>query len=203
MEPQVTLTVPLLIGTDGEAKMSKSYGNYIGLTEPPKEMFGKLMSIPDKLMRQYFELCTDLPEAEVDRLCSEAVHPRDAKEHLAREVVTLYHRAKASAEAAQEFRRVFTEGGLPGEIPEVTLARSSFDGGKVWVVKLLVLTGLVPSSSEGRRAIAQRGVRLDGTVVSDPDVEVEVADGMLLQHGKRRFVRVRLTGGTPPAGEKG
>jgi len=154
-------------------------------------------------MRQYFELCTDLPEAEINRLCSENVHPRDAKERLARDVVTLYHGATSAEGAAEEFRRVFAEGGLPGEIPEVTLARSSFDGGKAWVVKLLVLTGLVPSSSEGRRAIAQRGVRLDGTVVTDPNLEVEVADGMLLQHGKRRFVRVRLTGGTSQAGEKG
>jgi tyrosyl-tRNA synthetase len=203
MEPQVALTVPLLIGTDGEAKMSKSYGNYIGLTEPPREMFGKLMSIPDRLMRQYFELCTDMPEAEIDRLCSEAVHPREAKERLAREIVTLYHGTKPAEEAAEEFRRVFAEGGLPGEIPEVTLELSSLDGGKAWVVKLLVLTGLVPSSSEGRRAIAQRGVRLDGAVVTDPNLEVEVADGMLLQHGKRRFVRVRLTGGTSQAREKG
>jgi len=203
MEPQVALTVPLLIGTDGEAKMSKSYGNYIGLTEPPREMFGKLMSLPDRLMRQYFELCTDMPETEIDRLCSEAVHPRQAKERLAREIVTLYHGTKPAEEAAEEFRRVFAEGGLPGEIPEVTLELSSLDGGKAWVVKLLVLTGLVPSSSEGRRAIAQRGVRLDGAVVTDPNLEVEVADGMLLQHGKRRFVRVRLTGGTSQAREKG
>jgi len=183
--------------------MSKSYGNYIGLTEPPREMFGKLMSIPDKLMHQYFELCTGLPDAEIDRLCSEDVHPRDAKERLAREVVALYHGAAAAEEAAGEFRRVFAEGGLPGEIPEVTLAHSSFDSGKVWVVRLLVLAGLVPSSSEGRRAIAQRGVRLDGAVVSDPDLEVAVVDGMLLQHGKRRFIRVRLTGGTPAAEKKG
>lgn len=192
LEPQVAMTFPLLVGTDGEAKMSKSFGNYIGITEPPREMFGKVMSIPDHLMRQYFELCTDVPPEEVDRLCSPAVHPRDAKERLAREIVTLYHGSDSAERAAQEFRRVFAQGGLPDEVPELTLEPKVLDGGRLWVVRLLVMAGLASSNSEARRAIAQRGVRIDGDVVTDPNLEVEVTDGMLLQLGKRRFVRVRL-----------
>ena len=194
-EPQVTMTLPLLVGTDGEAKMSKSLGNYIGITEPPREMFGKVMSVPDPLMRQYFELCTDLPPEEVEHLCSEAVHPREAKERLAREVVTRYHGGEAAERAVREFRRVFAQGGLPDEVAEVTLEPTAAEGGRVWVVRLLVTAGLASSNSEARRAIAQRGVRIDGKVVTESDLEVAVADGMLLQVGKRRFVRVRLPEG--------
>ena len=194
MPPQVAMTLPLLVGTDGQAKMSKTYGNAIGITESPREMFGKVMSLPDRLMRQYFELCTDLSTAEIDRLCSDEVHPREAKEHLAREIVALYHSTQTAEEAAQEFRRVFAQGGVPDEIPEVTLEAAALDGGKLWVVKLLVMMGLATSNSEARRATAQRGVRVDGAVVTDDGLEVEVRQGMLLQHGKRRFVRVRLAG---------
>ncbi|MCK4300947.1 MAG: tyrosine--tRNA ligase, partial [Planctomycetes bacterium] len=213
MEPQVAVTLPLLVGTDGEAKMSKTYGNSIGITEPPREMFGKVMSIPDRRMSSYFELCTDLDQSEIDRLCSDEVHPRDAKERLAREIVTMYHDAPAPTTvsdepvttttpapttttvadaAAEEFRRVFARGGLPDEIPEVHLDPAELASGSVWIVKLLVTTGLASSNSEARRAIAQRGVRIDGTVVTDADLEVVVADGMLLQHGKRKFVRVKV-----------
>ncbi len=212
-EPQVAMTFPLLVGTDGDVKMSKSYGNYIGITESPTEMFGKVMSLPDRVMRHYFELCTELSDDEVDRLCSDDVHPRDAKERLAREVVTTYHDAPAPTTvsdetvatttpapttttaadaAAEEFRRVFAQGGLPDEIPEVTVDASALDGAKVWIVKLLVTTGLATSNSEARRSIAQRGVRVDGEVVTDDGLQVRVADGMLLQHGKRRFVRLKL-----------
>jgi len=193
MEPQVAMTLPLLVGTDGEAKMSKSYGNYIGITESPTEMFGKVMSIPDRLMRQYFELCTELDADEIDRLCSDDTHPRDAKERLAREVVTLYHTAGAAGEAAEEFRRVFARGGLPDQVPEVSLDPEELDGSSLWIVKLLVRTGLATSNSEARRALAQRGVRLDGEVLTDAGLKVEVTDGMLLQHGKRKFVRVRVS----------
>ncbi len=196
MEPQVAMTLPLLVGTDGTAKMSKSFGNYIGITESPTEMFGKVMSIPDRLMRQYFELCTYLDAAEIDDLCSDDTHPRDAKDRLAREVVTTTTTGPTTptvADAgAEEFRRVFAEGGLPDEIPEVSLDPEELDGGTVWIVKLLVRTGLATTNNEARRAIAQRGVRLDNEVVTDVSLEVEVSDGMLLQHGKRKFVRVRV-----------
>ena len=203
MEPQVALTLPLLVGTDGEAKMSKSYGNYIGITEPPREMFGKVMSIPDRRMSQYFDLCTDLDHSEIDRLCSDETHPRDAKERLAQEIVTLYHGARAAKEAAREFRRVFAQGGLPDDVPVVTVGPGALGDGKVWIVRLLVLAGLVTSNSEGRRAIAQRGVRVDGTVITDVNLEVEVSDGMLLQHGKRAFVRLRIPNRQPTSGQEG
>ena len=192
MEPQVALTLPLLVGTDGEAKMSKTYGNSIGITEPPREMFGKVMSIPDRRMSSYFELCTDLDQSEIDRLCSDEVHPRDAKERLAREIVTLYHSARAAEEAAREFRRVFAEGGLPDDIPEFTLAAGQLKDGSIWIVELVAASGVAPSRSEARRAIAQRGIRVDGEVVTDASLQLEVIDGMVLQHGKRKFVRVKV-----------
>jgi len=191
MAPQVALTMPLLVGTDGEVKMSKSYGNAIGITDSPSDMFGKVMSIPDKAMPDYFELCTELPVKEISRLCSSEVHPREAKERLARLIVTRYHGAEAGEAAAEEFRRVFAQGGLPDDIPEVAVGPELLDGGAVWIVQLLVHAGLAQSNSEARRAVAQGGVRIDGKVVTDQGLQVKVTDNMLLQHGKRRFVRLK------------
>jgi len=190
LEPQIVLTMPLLVGTDGVDKMSKSKGNYIGIDEPPREMFGKTMSISDELMPCYFELCTDLPEAEVEKvklgLRDGALHPRDAKKRLARSIVTMYHGDAAARQAEDEFERVFAQGGMFDDVPETVVAESSLTA-----IELLRRTDLATSNGEARRLIVQRGVRVDGETVADPDAEVSVRDGMVVQRGKRRFARIR------------
>lgn len=194
--PQSILTVPLLVGTDGEQKMSKSYGNYIGITEPPQEMFGKVMSIPDSLMITYWSLLTGLSKREVDdierRLASGEYHPAEAKRDLAERLVQLYHSREAAAEARRHFDRVFREKDRPEVIPEASVPAEVVKDGKVWVPRLLTALKLTPSNGEARRLIQQGGVRLNDVVLSDADVEVDVAalHGSVLQVGKRKFVRL-------------
>jgi tyrosyl-tRNA synthetase len=193
MSPQVCLTLPLLEGTDGVQKMSKSYGNYIGLTDEPAEMFGKVMSIPDELMMKYYRLCTALPVAEIDRiesrLASGAEHPNAAKRRLAREIVALYHSPEAAEEAEAAFDRVFKEHQAPEDVPEHVLDLAD----QVHLPALLSAIGLVASNAEGRRMIDQGGVRVDGTAVPAGTYDLPSAevDGAVLQVGKRRFARVR------------
>lgn len=193
-EPQVALMLPILEGLDGVQKMSKSLGNYIGINEPPQEMYGKTMSIPDGLILRYFELVTPISLEELaairEGLASGSLHPRDAKMRLAREIVAFYHGAEAAQLAEEEFRRVFQQRELPSEVPEIKVAREEFDGGRIWLPRLLVLAGLVGSTSEARRLIQQGGVRLNNQRIDDPDLEVDLGEGVLLQVGKRRFARV-------------
>lgn len=178
-EPQVILTMPLLRGTDGARKMSKSYDNYVGITEPTREMFGKIMSIPDELMPEYYALLLDLT-AEIMSLIKE--DPREAKARLAREIVATFHgRAEAQA-AEEEFNKVFREGGLPDEMPDFRLP----DGG-LEVVELLVRSGLASSKSEARRLLDGGGVSLDGRRLSVSDA---VSRPGVLRVGKRRFLRL-------------
>lgn len=196
-EPQVVFLMPILVGLDGQQKMSKSLGNYIGIAEPPEEMFGKVMSLPDDLMVQYFVLCTDVPMEEVQAidqgLKEGTLHPRDIKRRLAREIVTIYH-GKAAATAAEEaFDRVFVAKELPEQVPEVLLEADDLEGGRIWIVKLLVLAGLVESNSEAKRLISQGGVSVDGRRITDIDTDLVVTDGMVVRVGKRRFARIRLT----------
>ncbi|MDI6871993.1 MAG: tyrosine--tRNA ligase [Bacillota bacterium] len=196
-EPQVALMMPLLVGTDGLNKMSKSLGNYIGINEPPEEMYGKTMSIPDSLMISYFELTTDLPLPEIRRLeaglAAGSLHPRDVKRRLAREIVALYHGHEAAVQAEEHFDRLFLKKDLPEEMPEVKLDRAELtSAGRMWIVRLLSRCGLAQSNAEARRLVQQGGVKLDGAVVSDPEVEVSVADGGVVQVGKRQFRRLRL-----------
>ncbi len=192
-EPQVVITLPLLEGLDGVQKMSKSLGNYVGIDEPPQTMFGKLMSLPDSLMLRYYELLSDLGPAELARLAqaleSGAKHPRDAKEELAREITARYHGMAAAAEAAREFAHIFREGGLPDEIEEAVVTAA---GERVWLPKVMMLAGLVSSTSEGRRLISQGGVQVDGEKTTDPNAELPSGRTFLLQVGKRRFKRVNL-----------
>lgn len=195
--PQVVLLTPLLPGLDGVEKMSKSLGNYIGIDEPPNEMYGKVMSIPDELMMSYFELCTDLPMDEVRRieegLRTGRLHPRDAKRRLAREIVTVWHSPQAAQAAEEEFDRVFTREELPSEIPEVQVRPDQLEpDSRLGIVPLLRLTGLVSSNSEARRLIAQGGVSIDGRRVTDAELQVQVRTGLVVRVGKRRFARVRL-----------
>jgi len=196
-EPQSVLTLPILVGLDGIKKMSKSLGNYVGLTDLPEEMFGKLMSLADGLMPDYFRLTTALEPDEVDAILREmeayTLHPATAKRRLAAEVVGLYWGEAAAREAEQAFDRVHVEREQPEDIPEVAIDPGEFKQGRIWLPRLLVLAGLASSTSEGRRLISQGGVKLGDVVVEDAEVELsaEELDGVVIQKGKRRFRRIK------------
>ena len=190
-EPQVCITMPMLVGTDGSLKMSKSYGNHIGIGDGPKDMFGKTMSIPDDLMKNYFELLTGIPMKEVDALLG-SDHPRNIKERLALEIVGRFHGNDAAEKEASEFKRVFSKGQVPEDMPEVTVPADMLDGGKIWIVKLLTHCGLAESGSEARRLVKQGAVKLGDNTISDTDVNVDLSDGDVLRAGKRRFARIVL-----------
>jgi tyrosyl-tRNA synthetase len=199
-EQQIAITLPILVGTDGTRRMGKSLGNYIGVADPPVEMFGKLMSIPDSCMRMYFELLTDRPIDEVQRLLAPDAHPRDAKVALAKDIVEQYHGSPAADAAAGEFDRRFREKQDPAEIPEVVIPLSELKDGRIRIARLLVLAGLAPSTSEGRRLVSQGGITFgpDRERVSDPKGEIAVSDGLLIRVGSRRIARIRIkTGETP------
>lgn len=196
-EPQVVFTMPLLLGTDGSRKMSKSFDNHVGLTEPPEETFGKLMSIPDGLIAQYFRLCTSSEAAEVDAiergLADRSLHPGEQKRRLAREIVRLYHGDEAGTAAEERFDRVHREREIPEDVEDVSIPASAVKDRKVWLPRLLVAAQLAASNSDARRLIEQGGVRLNGEPVTDPDVELAPEDltGKVLQVGRRKFVRLR------------
>ncbi len=194
--PQSILTVPLLVGTDGEQKMSKSYGNYIGVNDTPTDMFGKVMSIPDDLMVTYFSLLTDMSWREIQEvhkgLQDGAYHPAAAKRDLAERLVTLYHSPQAATDARAHFDRVFKQKDKPADIPEVALPSEVVREGTVWLPRLLTELGLAASNGEARRLVSQGGVRLDDVVLQDPAAELDPAslEGKVLQVGKRKFVRI-------------
>ncbi len=191
-EPQVVLLMPLLVGLDGIKKMSKSLGNYVGISEAPILMFGKLMSISDSLMPTYFELCTDVPMEEVRTLTDgNLTHPREAKKRLGREIITLYHGAEAAQSADDEFERVHKEHQVPEEMPEITVSLDICTAdGQVRVTALLVAAGLAPSSGEAKRLIQQGGVSVDGLKLTDPAGMLEIQTGQVIKVGKNRFVRL-------------
>ena len=189
LRPQVCLTFPILVGTDGFLRMSKSTGNYIGINEPPEQMYGKVMSIPDHAMSNYMNLVTRWTPAEIAQieadLASGKLHPRDAKMRLAFEIVDIFHGTEAAHRAEEHFRTVFQKRELPPEMPEFVLTEP------LNVVDLLHAAGLVRSKSEGRRLVQQGGVRLDGEKVRDITTMVAVEDkARVLQVGKRKFVRL-------------
>lgn len=190
MEPQVALTTPLLEGTDGNKKMSKSLGNYIGVTESPGEMFGKAMSIPDNLMRKYFELATDLATNEINQLLDASTHPRTAKAALAKAVVRRYHTDKDAEASAAEFDRIFKEHALPDNIPDVQIPGSELTDGKIWIARLIVLCGFASTNSEARRLVQQGGVSINNVSITDPALNIEVKPDTILKVGKRRFARI-------------
>ncbi len=197
LEAQVVLTMPLLEGTDGVEKMSKSLGNYIGINEPAREIYGKAMSVPDGLMVRYFELVTDLALGEVaairEDLAAGRLHPRDAKMKLAHTLTRMYHGREAADRAQEEFIAVFRRGELPEDILPITIARSDLSpAGTMWIARLLAALGIAASTSEGRRLVVQGGVRVDEDRVTDPAADVVVKDGMVVRVGKRRLARVRL-----------
>jgi tyrosyl-tRNA synthetase len=190
LDPQVCLTLPLLVGTDGVQKMSKSYENDIGISEAPNEMFGKVMSIPDAAMRDYFLLVTDLSLEEVE--VELARGPRDAKASLARTLVRMYHSEEAAAGAESHFDRVFRDRREPEEMEEIQFDSARLEEGRMWIVELVVLAGLAGKNNEARRKIEGGGVSLDGERVEDPRAQVEVKDGQVLRVGKKGFRRLRV-----------
>lgn len=190
-EPQLIMTMPLLEGLDGVQKMSKSLGNYIAITESPREIFGKVMSITDELMWRYYELLTDLTLNEINELkasaeCGER-NPRDIKVELARRIVTDFHSQHEAEEANREFDRLFRERQTPTDIPAI-----EHGSGKTKLVKLLATEGLAPSVSEAQRLIAQGGVRVNGERINDVKYELGLHAGeeALIQVGSRKFLRV-------------
>jgi tyrosyl-tRNA synthetase len=196
-EPQSVLTLPILVGLDGEKKMSKSLGNYVGLTDPPEEMFGKLMSLADVLMPDYLRLTTALEPSEVDTILAELeaglLHPAKLKRRLAAEVTGLYWGSEAARAAEQAFDRVHVRRELPEEIPEVRVDVAELKDGRIWLPRLLVLAGLASSTSEGKRLVAQGGVKLGDEVAGDAEAELsaEELDGLVIQKGKRHFRRIK------------
>jgi tyrosyl-tRNA synthetase len=188
-KPQVVITMPLLEGIDGVKKMSKSFNNYIGITETPKEIFGKIMSIPDQIMLKYYNLLLDTDEEELlkleEGLKDGRIHPKEAKKNLAREIVSLYHGLKKAKEAEEEFERVFKYKGIPQELDEFKLKKN-----KIKLVDLMLEAKLVKSKSEAKRLISQGGVKLDQEKVSEIDHIINIEDSAVLQVGKRRFVKL-------------
>jgi tyrosyl-tRNA synthetase len=191
LSPQVVVTMPILVGLDGERKMSKSLGNYVGITEAPREMFGKIMSISDNLMWSYYELLTDFPPPVIVRLREEvrtgSLHPMDAKMQLAHTIIAGFHGEQAAAQAKEEFERVFRDRRAPVDMPEARLK-----SGDRSLLSLLTEAGLVTSRSEAERLIKQGAVELDGQVEKNVKRVVGLSSGgaLSLRVGKKRFLRV-------------
>ncbi len=201
-EPQVVITMPILEGLDGVQKMSKSLGNYIGIAEPPDQMFGKLMSISDDLMWRYFELLSDVSQEEIAgwrRSVSEGVNPRDIKFRLGEEMVSRFHGKQAAALALKDFIARFQQGAMPETIPEVTVTAR---GEALPIANLLKDACLVKSTSDALRLIDQGGVRIDGERVGDRGLSFRAGSTHVFQVGKRRFVRVSVTTALDPAEKK-
>jgi tyrosyl-tRNA synthetase len=194
--PQVAMTMPILVGTDGTRRMGKSLGNYIGVAESAENQFGKIMSIPDEPMRQYFTLLTELPITDFDRLLGPDINPRDAKEILGKEIVSQYHGPEAAEHAAAAFRRR-AAGEDPDQIPDVFLAADKLDSdGRISTPLLLKELGLESSTGNARRVIEQGGVSVGAggrrVTITDVKALINVSDGLIVRVGKRRIARVRL-----------
>ena len=192
VEPQVTITMPILVGTDGVEKMSKSLDNFIGFNESPREIFGKTMRIPDALIVDYFLLATDTHADELAaikrELADPATNPSTVKRRLAKTLVTLYHSDEDAASAEKEFNRMFREKESPEEIQEAALRAP---GGRIGIIQLLADAGLVPSRNEARRMIEQGAVSIDGVRIQDQNAVMDITAGVVVRVGKRGFRRVR------------
>jgi len=192
--PQVIITLPLLIGLDGVQKMSKSLNNYIGIDEPPQEIFGKIMSISDELMFLYYKLVTDIPLPEIESLkngvAKGKIHPKEVKVKLAKNICAQFYDEKTANQAEVEFNNIFVKKDLPSEITEYHLPDSEIKETKIWVVKLLVLTKMAKSNGEARRLIAGGGVSFEGKKISDPNYEFDLPLEGILKIGKKRFLKI-------------
>ncbi len=183
-EPQVVMTMPLLEGLDGVRKMSKSLGNYVGISEPADEMFGKLMSVPDTLMLRYYELLTDTPPAEIEKIRTHAIHPMEAKKRLAALIVTEYHDADAARAAREHFESKFQRGEVPENAPVYRIAND------IWICELIKQIKFAPSTNEARRLLGQGAVRVDGKVISDINFRIVPGEHKVLEVGKRRVAKI-------------
>jgi tyrosyl-tRNA synthetase len=192
MEPQVILTMPLIVGTDGIEKMSKSYNNYIGISDSPKEIFGKTLSIPDSLIANYYELATDISNEELiiikNQLKDPAINPRNIKRNLARKLVSMYHGDHSAREAEEEFDRIFIKKEIPDEVPEFTWSMGKQSG----ILELLTITNLAPSKGEARRLVLQGGVIIDSVKIEDINTIIDIKDNSIIKVGKRKFIRIKL-----------
>ncbi len=186
--PQIVITMPILVGLDGKEKMSKSKGNYVGVTDAPNDMFGKIMSISDEMMANYYTLLTDLPSEQIaTRVDPSQTHPKEAKVALGKTIVTQFYGPELAEIAAAEFDKVFAQGQLPDEVPEFQFAAEPIS-----IKQLLTACKLVDSGGEAKRMVAQGGVSIDGDKVTDPNGTTTPADGMIVQVGKRRFAKLRV-----------
>ncbi len=187
-EPQAIITTPLLEGLDGVNKMSKSLNNYIGINEPPNEMFGKVMSISDDLMWRYYELLTDVSQVDIERMKAGGENPRDLKVALAKSIITDFHSSSAAQLAEDDFISRFVKKEIPDEIEEKSMEKGAYE-----LADLLSQTGLAASKAEARRLIEQGGVKLDSEKVSNPKAMVDLDGEILIQVGKRRFLKLKTS----------
>ncbi|MHB1685821.1 MAG: tyrosine--tRNA ligase [Ignavibacteriaceae bacterium] len=193
MEPQVILTMPLIAGTDGVEKMSKSYNNYIGISDSPQEIFGKTLSIPDSLIYNYYELATDISSEKLNQikiqLEDSKINPRDLKRNLARTLVKMYHDESAAVEAENEFDKIFIKKEIPDEIPEIKV-----NGGEkeIGILDLLIKVNFAPSKGEARRLVVQGGVSIDGNRVDDISANIKLDKELILKVGKRKFIKIKI-----------
>ncbi len=189
MEPQVILTMPILVGTDGVEKMSKSYDNYIGISDSPKEIYGRTLSIPDSIIYNYYEVATDVSSDELKKIKAyleeETKNPRDLKRQLARKLVEMYHSKEAAIQAEQEFDNVFIKKGIPDDIPEYESETKSTP-----IIDLITKVNFAPSKGEARRLIQQGGVSIDGEKISDIYQEIVFDSEKILKVGKRKFIKL-------------
>jgi len=186
--PQIVITMPILVGLDGKEKMSKSKGNYIGVTDPPSEMFGKTMSIPDSLMENYFTLLTDMPAERIRELTDPAkTHPKEAKVLLGKLIVEQFYGRSAAEQAAEEFEKVFAQSQLPDQLSEAAVSAAP-----IAAAKLLVECGLAETGGQAKRAVLQGGVRINNEKITDPNQQIIPQNGMVVQVGKRKFVRLKV-----------
>lgn len=195
-EQQVIITMPLLVGLDGVEKMSKSKGNYIGVTFTPEDMFGKVMSIPDSLIIPYYTLLLpNKPLEEIQQMeegmQNGSIHPMDVKKALGRAIVARFYDLEAGERAQAEFEKVFSKGGLPEDMPVFTITEAELEGGQIKVISLLTHCEMVASNSEGRRMIQQGGVYIDNEKITDVNAMIEPTDGMVIKVGKRRFAQIQ------------
>jgi len=186
--PQIVITMPILVGLDGKEKMSKSKDNYIGVTDEPNDMFGKVMSISDDMIENYFTLLTNFETEKIAELVNpEKTHPKEAKVLLGKNIVSQFYDEAAAETAAAEFDKVFAQGKLPDDIPEVVIADTDIS-----VKQLLLSCNLVETGGEAKRLAAQGGVSIDGNKVTDPNTEITPANGMIIQVGKRKYAKLKL-----------
>jgi len=190
-QKQVVITMPILVGTDGKMKMSKTYNNHIPVETSAGEMFGKVMSIPDSVMEEYFRLLTGIPEVEFKKVVKD--DPRQAKAFLAKEILKGYFGGAAAEDAEQEFEKIFREKRAPSDIPEFFVGKDFMDKeGKILLVDVIAKSGLLPSKSEARRMVMQKAVKLDDVVIGNPNTRVILNDGQVLKVGKRKFLKLKI-----------